>query len=139
LVHEPLKNRDTPLGVVTHTPPFGSSEIAVIRSAGSPSMVVSTAGVGGSVVVVQRMSPREVPTHTSPEAAATQFTGRESEKLRTRTGALAALTPTPLTSVLADGPQPSRVARATLTGSAQAASASAVRAEKDNRGFKATF
>ena len=94
------------MGVVTQTPPFESSEIALILSAGSPSIVVSSVGVGVSVPIDQRMSPRGVPTHTSPDEAARHFTGRESENERTRTGA-----PSPVWAVLravlvfAAGPQ----------------------------------
>ncbi len=66
-------------------------------------MVVRTAGVGGSLLVDQRTRPRGVPTHTRPDAAAKQLTGRESEKLRTRTEepVLAAVVFTPEV----DGPQ----------------------------------
>ena len=81
--------------------------MALILSAGKPSTVVSSVGVGVSPLIDQRMRPRGVPTQTSPEEAATHFTGRESEKERTRTGA-----PSPAAAELAfvvvagAGPQP---------------------------------
>src|SRR6185295_17894513 len=81
--------------------------MALILSAGSPSIVVSSVGVGVSPLIDQRMSPRGVPTQTRPALAARHLTGRESENDRTRTGAPSPAGAT-LVFVVVDvvGPQP---------------------------------